>query len=122
MRAKFHSVFLLLSLLLAMATPGFAQQAATPEQFFGFRPGADGELARYPKVLEYFQHLAKTTDRVKYEELGKTTMGHPYVLVTISGPSNLSKLNRLVEINRQLADPRTTPAADAAKLAHEGRA
>ena len=57
-----------------------AQAAAatlpTPEQFFGFKIGADGELARYPKILEYFQLLAKQTDRVKYEELGKTTMGN----------------------------------------------
>src|SRR5262245_15864887 len=30
----------------------------TPEQFFGFRIGTDGELARYPKILEYLQHLA----------------------------------------------------------------
>ena len=45
-----------------LAQPGRVQ---TPDQFFGFQIGADGELARYPKVLEYFQHLAKTTDRVQ---------------------------------------------------------
>ncbi len=121
MRAKFHSVFLLLSLLLAMATPGFAQQAATPEQFFGFRPGADGELARYPKVLEYFQQLAKSTDRVKYEELGKTTMGNSYALVRISSPQNLARFDRLVEINRRLADPRGLTDAQAQALAAEGK-
>ena len=33
-------------------------------------------------------------------------MGNPYVLATISAPENLAKLNRLVEINRRLADPR----------------
>jgi hypothetical protein len=26
-------------------------QVQTPEQFFGFKIGADGELARYPKVV-----------------------------------------------------------------------
>ena len=55
--------------------------------------GADGELARYPKVLEYFQQLAKQTDRVRYEQIGKTTMGHPYVLVTISSPENLKRFD-----------------------------
>ena len=39
--------------------PELARQVPTPEQFFGFRPGAEGELARYPKVLEYFQLIAK---------------------------------------------------------------
>src|SRR5262245_20698068 len=80
--------------------------AQSPNQFFGFPIGADGELARYPKIVEYLQHLAKTTNRVTFEELGKTTMGNPYVLATISAPENLAKLNRLVEINRRLADPR----------------
>ncbi len=92
-----------------------------PEQFFGFRIGADGELARYPKILEYFQLLAKQTDRIKYEELGKTTMGQSYPLLRISSPQNLAKFDRLVEINRRLADPRGLSEADAKKLALEGK-
>src|SRR5688572_14537746 len=91
--------------------------AETPEKFFGFRIGTDGELARYPKILEYLQHLAKSTNRVKYEELGKTTMGNPYVLAAISAPGNLARLNRLIEINRRLADPRGLSEADARRLA-----
>jgi hypothetical protein len=98
------------------------QTARTPEQFFGFPIGTDGELARYPKVVEYLQHLAKTTNRVKFEELGKTTMGNPYVLATISAPENLARLDRLVEISRRLADPRGLTEAEAKRLAQEGRA
>jgi hypothetical protein len=101
--------------------PAAAQPAQAPQQFFGFAIGADGELARYPKVLEYLQHLAKTTNRLKYEELGKTTMGHPYVLATISAPENLARMDRLVAINRRLADPRGLSEAEARKLAREGR-
>jgi hypothetical protein len=106
--------------LFAAPAPLIAQTQA-PEQFFGFRIGTDGELARYPKVIEYLQHLAKTTARVKYEELGKTTMGHPYVLATISAPENLARLERLVAITRRLADPRGLSEAEAATLAREGR-
>jgi hypothetical protein len=95
--------------------------AQAPEQFFGFKIGTDGELARYPKIVEYLQHLAKTTGRVKFEELGKTTMGNPYVLATISAPENLARMTRLVEINRRLANPRGLSAAEARKLAQEGR-
>src|SRR5438477_4922721 len=96
-----------------------AGETQAPEQYFGFKIGADGELARYPKIVEYLQHLAKTTNRVKFEELGKTTMGNPYVLATISAPENLAKLNRLVEINRRLADPRGLSEAEAKRLAQE---
>lgn len=93
----------------------------TPEQYFGFRIGADGELARYPKILDYFQLLAKQTDRVKYEELGKTTMGNSYPLLRISSPQNLAKFDRLVEINRRLADPRGLSEAEARRLSLEGK-
>ena len=111
--------------LLVAACVGLLLQAGgaqTPDAYFGFHIGADGELARYPKIVEYLQHLAKSTDRVKFEELGQTTMGNPYVLATISAPENLAKLNRLVEINRRLADPRGLTETEATRLAQEGRA
>ncbi|MBP7776343.1 MAG: hypothetical protein KA371_04390 [Acidobacteria bacterium] len=111
----------------ASAVPPFETVTAqsrtvpAPEQYFGFPIGSDGELARYPKILDYFQLLAKQTDRVKYEELGKTTMGNSYPLLRISSPQNLAKFDRLVEINRRLADPRGLSDAEARKLALEGR-
>jgi hypothetical protein len=119
---------LLAAALVALASLSPSAQSSrpsatqSPDQFFGFHIGADGELARYPKILEYLQHLSKTSARLKYQELGKTTMGNPYVLATISAPENLAKLDRLVEINRRLADPRGLPPADAKRLAQEGRA
>lgn len=114
---------LLSALLVAalLAAPAQAQQVPAPEPFFGFAISATGELARYPKVLEYFQLIAKSTDRVKFEVIGKTTMGHDYALVTISSPQNLAKFDRLVEINRRLADPRGLSEAEAQKLAAEGK-
>jgi len=63
--------------LAALAAAAVAQREAvpTPEEYFGFRLGTDGELAAYPEVLAYMQLLADRTDRVTYEELGRTTMG-----------------------------------------------
>ena len=124
MRAPLRTLLLLLAILTSIGAPDrvIAQQGAqTPKQFFGFRPGADGELARYPEILEYFQLLAKTTDRVKYEELGKTTMGNSYALLRISSPQNLAKFDRYVEINRRLADPRGLSDGEAQKLSAEGK-
>src|SRR5918993_1111879 len=97
------------------------QSVPHPDSYFGFKIGSDGELARYPKILEYFQLVAKQTNRVKYEELGKTTMGNSYPLLRISSPENLAKFDRLVEINRRLADPRGLSEAEAEKLAAEGK-
>lgn len=109
------------ALVFSLAAATAAAQIQTPEQFFGFRLGTDGELARYPKVLEYMQELARLSDRVTFEELGKATMGTPYVLVTISSPANLARLDRLVAITRRLADPRGLGEAEAMALAREGR-
>jgi hypothetical protein len=115
------SVIALALLTLSSGRMTAEQAIPNPEQYFGFKIGADGELARYPKILEYFQLLAKQTDRVKYEELGKTTMGNSYPLLRISSPENLKKFDRLVEINRRLADPRGLSEAEAEKLAAEGK-
>ena len=100
--------------------PGWAQTVATPTEFFGFEIGTDGELARYPRVLEYLRHLADRSDRVQYEVRGTTTNGHPYVLVTLSAPSNLARLDRLVAINHRLADPRALAEDDARTLTRKG--
>ncbi|MCA1583417.1 MAG: M14 family metallopeptidase [Acidobacteria bacterium] len=110
-----------LALVATLASPVWAQSVPAPEQFFGFKIGVDGELARYPKVLEYFQLISKSTDRVRFDLIGKTTMGNDYALVTISAPDNLAKFDRLVEINRRLADPRGLSDAEAQKLAAEGK-
>ena len=113
---------LLFAAATVLAAPGPASaKVPAPMQFFGFEIGADGELARYPKVLEYFQAIAKSTDRVTFEVIGKTTMGHDYALLKISSPQNLARFDRLVEINRRLADPRGLTDAEAQKLAAEGK-
>jgi hypothetical protein len=112
---------LVLALALTFGPVVAAAQTQTPEQFFGFKLGTDGELAKYPRVVEYLQHLAKTTDRVKFEMLGKTTMNNDFVLAIFSSPQNLAKLDRLTEINRRLADPRGLSEQEAQALINEGR-
>ncbi len=81
-----------------------------PEEVLGFHPGDDRKLASWAKVVEYFKRLDATSDRVKFEELGKSTMGAPFVMATISTPENLARLNEFKDIQRQLADPRTLGA------------
>ncbi len=77
-----------------------------PADVLGFTPGDDRKLASWAKVVEYFQELAAASDRVKFAEIGKSTMGAPFVYATISAPENLKRLNEYKEIQRQLADPR----------------
>ena len=105
---------------LGLAPAVDAQPIPHPTDYFGFEIGTDGEMARYPKILEYLQLLADRSDRIEYEERGTTTLGNPYVLATISAPGNLARMDRLVEINHRLNDPRGLSEADAMALAREG--
>ena len=77
-----------------------------PEDVLGFRPGDDRKLASWTQVIQYFRRLDAASDRVKFEEIGKSTMGAPFVYATISAPENLKRLDEFKDIQRQLADPR----------------
>jgi Zinc carboxypeptidase len=96
-----------------VAGPAQGSTAAVPapEDVLGFRPGDDRKLASWAQTVEYFRRLDAASPRVKFEELGKTTLGAPFVLATISAPENLARLAELKEIQRRLADPRTLGAA-----------
>lgn len=94
-----------------------------PRDVIGFTPGDDRKLASWSQIVGYFRRLESASDRVKFEELGKTTLGRPFVVATISSPTNLAQLERFKEIQHKLADPRTFNSndADAEKLIAEGR-
>ena len=83
-----------------------------PKDVLGFTPGDDRKLASWAKVVEYFQKLAAASDRVKFEEIGKSTMGAPFVYATISAPENLAHLDEYKRIQDQLADPRKISPAN----------
>lgn len=95
-----------LALTLDNASAQAQKRIPAPEEVLGFRPGDDRKLASWAQVVSYFQRLAQTSDRVRFEEIGKTTMGAPFVYATISAPENLRRLGEFKEIQRQLADPR----------------
>ncbi|HVF55376.1 MAG TPA: M14 metallopeptidase family protein [Pyrinomonadaceae bacterium] len=88
-----------------------AASVPAPEDVLGFRPGDDRKLAAWQSIVEYFRRLDAASDRVRFEELGRTTLGAPFVLATISAPENLARLDQFKEIQRQLADPRTLRGA-----------
>lgn len=101
------SAFLSLCVSIFLFAFAAAAQIPAPKDVLGFAPGDDRKLASWAKVIEYFKMLDAASDRVKFEEIGKTTMGAPFVYATISSPENLKNLEKYKQINAQLADPRT---------------
>src|SRR5438067_2244920 len=86
----------------------------TPRSILGFDPGDDRKLVEWPVLVRYYEALAKASDRVDYRELGKTTLGAPFIALVISSPANLGRLDVYRRLNAKLADPRTlTSSRDA---------
>src|SRR5205807_2984252 len=79
----------------------------SPRSILGFEPGDDLKLVEWPVLLRYYQALAKASDRVDLQVLGKTTLGAPFVALVISSPQNLRRLAYYRGLNAKLADPRT---------------
>lgn len=94
-----------------------------PRDVLGFTPGDDRKLASWAQTVEYFRKLDAASDRVMFQEIGKTTMGAPFVYATISSPKNLKNLKTYKWANDQLADPRKFKSIDfaARKFIKDGK-
>src|SRR3712207_7099464 len=57
------------------------------------------KLASWAQVVEYFRRLDAASPRVKFEELGKTTLGAPFVLATISAPETIERDRKSTRLN-----------------------
>ncbi len=92
-----------------------------PENDLGFKIGTDRKLAKWERFVAYFEHLDAASDRMMVENLGKTTLGRPFIVATISAPENLKRLEELKLIQRRLADPRGQDANLANELIQRGK-
>src|SRR5690348_2086194 len=109
----FFATLRLCGIFLLFAFTIFAQTVPAPKDVLGFTPGDDRKLASWAQTLEYFKKLDVASDRVQFKEIGKTTMGVPFVYATISSPENLKNIEKYKQINAKLADPRTFKSNDA---------
>jgi hypothetical protein len=108
-------------LLTATAFAAPAKHITSPAEAFGFEPGTDRKLADWTQLVAYFQKLGTESDRVHFEELGKTTEGRPYIAVTISSSDTIAHLDHYKEIQSKLADPRITTPEEAQRLIAEDK-
>ena len=112
---RFH--LSLLCLLLAASVAGLAQAGRTnlpannlsipaPESVLGFKVGTERKLAKWETFVAYFRKLTTASDRIKLDEVGKTTLGRPFVVATITSAENMQRLAEIKEQQRKLGDPR----------------
>jgi len=97
-RRPLIGVLVLVSTLVTSA----AGTLQTPEQFLGFKVGADNKLVRWDKIVDYMKLAAANSDRVRFRELGKTSDNNPFIALEISSPDTLKHLDRYKALERKL--------------------
>ncbi len=83
--------------------PQTVNSVQTPKEFFGFTPGDDGKLFTYEELISYLQIIEKASPRLKLVDIGRSPMGKPMYTAFISSAENISDLDKLKNINRELA-------------------
>lgn len=78
-------------LLLSVSLFSFAQQATSPDNFLGYKPG--DAFTPHHKIVSYFELLAKENPAtMQLQTYGYTYEGKPLLLAVFSSPQNISKL------------------------------
>ncbi|HXG86089.1 MAG TPA: M14 metallopeptidase family protein [Pyrinomonadaceae bacterium] len=105
-RFTLNFVLLFLLVLTCFIFPARAQTAPSPQSVLGFQPTQDKTIADWRQITDYFQKLDRASNRVKVEEIGKTTLGRSLIVAFISAPENIKNLEKHKRISQKLADPR----------------
>ena len=99
-----------------------AKSIPSPEEFLGYPIGENYKLTYWSTMVNYFTLVANLSDRVELFEIGKTLGGRPLVLLAVSSPENLAKLEYYRGIANKLADPRLLNPDDVQRVVEEGKA
>ncbi|MCA1755892.1 MAG: hypothetical protein LC649_00305 [Bacteroidales bacterium] len=92
----------------------FSTALPSPDLFFGYPIG--DHHTRYDLIVEYFRLLADKSDRAEFELFGYTEEMRPQIVLTISSPENLSRLEEIREEHLKLSDPGLTDKPDPADM------
>lgn len=88
-------------------------QAISPTDYMGRAPGTDFELADWKTLSGWFDQFGEKTATAQTQTVGISTEGRPLRICVISSEENLGKLQRIKEISRTIADPRSlSPGMD----------
>ena len=75
----------------------------TPKQVLGYEVGE--WHVTHDQLVMYMKAVAAASDRVLFEETGRSYEKRPQTLLTISAPANLAKLDQIKAERAKLRDP-----------------
>lgn len=68
-------------------------QTLSPEAFLGYELGS--RFTMHHLVIDYFEHVAETSDRVEIEPYGETYEGRPLITAYVASTANMSRLDEI---------------------------
>lgn len=89
-----------------------APEIPSPEAFFGHPMGADRKLAGWDRLAAYYELIGERSDRVQVVDMGPSTLGERFLVLFVSSPGNLARLDELQRMNAVLQDPRGRSQAE----------
>jgi hypothetical protein len=112
---------LLTAAALGLSAACLSASVPTPKEHFGFNIGDDYHLTTYRQTEAYFKQLAATSDRVKLVDIGETEEGRRQLMLIVSSPANLAKIDRYKTISGQMARAEALSEEQALALSKEGK-
>ncbi|MFC1783787.1 M14 family metallopeptidase [Planctomycetota bacterium] len=101
--------------------PVVSMAIRTPAEFFGFELGADKKLAPPGRIIDYFRTLGQLSGRMIFQEVGRTTDDHAFIMGIISSEENILNLEKYRDMNAKLANPRLIGDAEAQQIIRDGK-
>lgn len=98
-----RNIFRILSVFLILVGSHQVVAQKAPSEEFNFEPGSDFNLADYNQLTEFYKQLAETSDRVIYQEIGKSVLGKPLILLIISDEETIQNIDEYKLIAKQQA-------------------
>jgi hypothetical protein len=105
--------FLLIPFLLSAQTP--------PEEFLGFKVGADRKLADFQQITDYFKKLDEESNKIKVLTIGESTLGKPIIMAVITTEENMDQLDTYTDITKKLRNARGLSTDEAKSLSQQGK-
>jgi len=99
-----------------------AREITPPEEVLGFKIGDDFKIAKWTDIVNYCKLLAEQSEKIDLLTLGKSTLGRDLIMLVISSPQNLQRIEEIKKIQYKLHDPRKISDDEAKELAKKGKA
>ncbi len=118
---KFYFVLIFILLAFSVSYSQTNMKIPSPKDYYGFQPGTDKMLIDYEQLISYLQEVDKLSSRIKMVEIGTSPLGRKMFICFISSTDNIANLNRLKEINKELALNYKLDENNRGKLINDGK-